>query len=92
MSHSHKDLVREFYDAIDSGNLARVGQLCTPTAMFQFGGAPAIPVAQFTQMLGGPGGGSSRHVVRDLVAEGDKLACHVRKAIPESRSPSQGAT
>lgn len=77
MSQQHKTLVQTFYSAIDAGRVADISPLCTETATFQFGGAPPITVTQFAGMIGAMPAGSSRHVVRDLVAEGDKLACHV---------------
>ncbi len=77
MSQKDKDTVRAFYDAIDNRHVDRIGPLCTPDATFQFGGAPAISLAQFTAMTSGFGAGSSRHVIRELIAEGDKIACHV---------------
>lgn len=77
MSQANKALVQEFYTAIDTGNVAAIGPLCAQAATFQFGGAPPISLAQFTGMIGGMPAGASRHVVRDMVAEGDKLACHV---------------
>ncbi len=77
MSQTHKDLVREFYAAIDGGHMDRVRELCAPDATFQFGGAPAVSTDVFLSMLSGAGSGASTHVVRDLVAEGTHVACHV---------------
>jgi hypothetical protein len=77
MSEQDKDTIRAYYDAIDSREVDKIASLCTPDATFQFGGAPAISLAQFTAMTSGFGAGSSRHVIRELVAEGDKIACLV---------------
>lgn len=77
MSETHKALVREFYEAIDGGHTTRVLELCAPDATFQFGGAPPITADAFVAMLSGAGSGASTHVVRDLVAEGNRVACHV---------------
>lgn len=77
MSQAHKDTVLAFYEAIDTRKPDRISAVCTPAATFQFGGAPAISLAQFVGMTtGGPATGM-RHVVREMVVEGDKLACHV---------------
>ncbi len=77
MSQAHKDTVLAFYDAIDHGRPADITAVCASDATFQFGGAPAISLDQFLQMTAGSAAGGMRHVVRDLVAEGDKVACHV---------------
>jgi ketosteroid isomerase-like protein len=77
MSDKHKALVREFYEAIDSGNQARMAELCTPTAMFQFGSRPANSFEEFTLRVADFARGTARHVVHDLIADGDKVACHV---------------
>jgi ketosteroid isomerase-like protein len=74
---SNKDVVRQFYDAIDNGDIRNIGQLCTTAATFQLGRAPAASVEQFIAQIGGLPRGSSRHVIRELIAEGDKVACHV---------------
>lgn len=77
MSQQHKDAVRAFYDAIDTRQVEKIAPLCTPDATFQFGGGTPISLAHFTAMTSGFGSNGSRHVIVDMVSEGDKLACHV---------------
>ena len=77
MSQQQKEAIRAFYDAIDNRHVEKIGPLCTPDATFQFGGGAPISLAQFTSMTSGFGASSSRHVIREMVAEGDKVACHV---------------
>ena len=74
---SNKEVGLRFYQDIDLGDTANIARLCAADATFQFGSGPAISLEYFNQQIAAMPPGSTRHTPRDLVAEGDKVACHV---------------
>jgi ketosteroid isomerase-like protein len=74
---SNKDVVRRFYQAVDNRDSENISQLCTRSATFHIGNAPVANLEEFVRQIAGMPLGDWRHVIRDLIADGDKVACHV---------------
>jgi steroid delta-isomerase-like uncharacterized protein len=79
-TETNKDLVRQFNDAFNAGDLSGAAAAFAPNAVVHNSGAPdPLNLEGFTAMAGAflaafPGG---KHTIDDMIGEGDKVVARV---------------